>query len=310
MSISAKIVLDSITTEGVRVTTFELRYPRYIHADMMTHRVFSRNASSSRAKPLKKFLEEETVFPITYGSNISGMQAGSELSWPRRTAIMAIWGSMAYINGLGARMMAKLGLHKQWVNRPVEWFTHINVLVTATDFNNFFALRYHSDAQPELTELARQMFELYRDSKPYALKNDSWHLPYITHKDICRVYSPGFVMPKIQTSCYVRDLETELLIRVSVARCARVSYKSHDGKETTVEQDLALYDRLLAGVPLHASPAEHQCRPDYRCYHDKNDFLKSWQHPYLHGNLTGTIQYRKLLPGEHQKDFNPDGEVH
>lgn len=309
MSISAKIILDSVTTEGVRVTTFELRYPRFVHADLMTHRVFSRNASSSRAKPLKKFLEEETVFPITYGSNISGMQAGSELSWPRKTAIMAIWASMAYMNGLGARMMAKLGLHKQWVNRPIEWFTHINVLVTATDFNNFFALRYHSDAQPELTELARQMFELYRDSKPYALKNDSWHLPYITHKDILKADSIAKAR-YIDHSSYVRDVATELLIRVSVARCARVSYKSHDGKETTVEQDLALYDRLLAGVPLHASPAEHQCRPDYRFAVDPYRENMVWSHPELHGNLKGVIQYRKLLPGEHQKDFNRDGEVH
>lgn len=309
MSISAKIILDSKTTSGVRVTTFELRYPRYIHADLMTHRVFSRNASSSRAKPLKKFLEEETVFPITYGANISGMQAGNELSPIRKFAIKSIWGSMAYINGLGARAMAALGLHKQWVNRPIEWFTHINVLVTATDYNNFFALRYHPDAQPELTELARQMYELYTDSKPYLLRGNQWHLPYVTIFDAMDIDELDLSKyPNVMRRQHVDTIRQELAIRVSVARCARVSYKSHDGKETTVEQDLALYDRLLAGEPLHASPAEHQCCPDYVRIKGENEV--GWSHPELHGNLTGVIQYRKLLPNEHQKEFTPYGEVH
>lgn len=306
MSISAKIILDSKTTEGVRVTTFELRYPRYIHADLMTHRVFSRNASSSRAKPLKAFLQEECVFPITYGANIPGMQAGDELKGWRKFAVKAIWGATAKINGYSALLMSKLGLHKQWVNRPIEWFTHINVLVTATDFNNFFALRYHPDAQPELTELTRQMYELYAESKPYLLGPNEWHLPYVRNTDalnVDRLIEEGFYKSIVPHSL-VGDLFCELLIRVSVARCARVSYKSHDGKDTTVEQDLALYARLLAGVPLHASPAEHQCTSDYKRFARREVELE-WARPELHGNLTGVIQYRKLLNGENQNTFTP-----
>lgn len=203
--------------------------------------------------------------------------------------------------------MSKLGLHKQWVNRPIEWFTHINVLVTATDYNNFFALRYHKDAQPELTELARQMHTLYASSKPALIGPNSWHLPYIRVADRLnaeRLIEEGFYSTNTPNK-HVGDMVVELLIRVSVARCARVSYKSHDGKETTVEQDLVLYSRLLAGVPLHASPAEHQCTADYKTMADSARCEDVWMHPELHGNLRGVIQYRKLLNGEWQENFSP-----
>jgi hypothetical protein len=299
--ITAKVIADSILTNGRRITTFQLRYPRYVHADFLTHRLFSRNASSSRAKPVKAFLSEGIVYPIEWGANIPGMQAGQEITGWRKIAAKAVWSTMAHLNGLGCRLLAKIGLHKQWANRPLEWFTHINVVVTATTYDNFYALRCHKDAQPEIQALAKAMYQASTESTPVQLLPGEWHLPYVSKIDRSEVndylrFSPH-TEPFEDDHGFITDILTYYLIKVSVARCARVSYLSHDGKKTTVEADIALYDRLLASVPLHASPAEHQA----------TSMPENGIHLYalLSGNLIGAIQYRKLLEGEHQDTYTP-----
>jgi hypothetical protein len=300
--ITAKVIADSILTNGTRVTTFQLRYPRYVHADFLTHRLFSRNASSSRAKPVKAFLSEGIVYPIEWGANIPGMQAGQELTGWRKVAAKLVWSGMARLNGLGCTLLAKIGLHKQWANRPLEWFTHINVVVTATTFDNFYALRCHKDAQPEIQALAKAMYQAQSESTPVRLLEAEWHLPYISKLDRSEISDYLRANPANPEELYfseghIKDLLTFYLIKVSVARCARVSYLSHDGKKTTVKADIELYDRLLASVPLHASPAEHQAA-------DSGEIsIDAYKH--LQGNLIGTIQYRKLLEGEHQDTYTP-----
>jgi hypothetical protein len=308
--ITAKVIADSILANGTRITTFQLRYPRYVHADFMTHRLFSRNASSSRAKPVKAFLSEGIVYPIEWGANIPGMQAGQELTGWRKVAAKLVWSGMARLNGLGCTLLAKIGLHKQWANRPLEWFTHINVVVTATTYDNFYALRCHKDAQPEIQALAKAMYQASTESTPVKLLYGEWHLPYISKIDRSEVWDS--IRNTIDKSTlenptampWVQDILTYYLIKVSVARCARVSYLSHDGKKTTVEADIALYDRLLASVPLHASPAEHQATSNpMNNQSDAN--LDKVMYPELQGNLIGAIQYRKLLEGEHQDTYTP-----
>lgn len=333
MSFRVKKLLDSVTSSGIRGTSFELRFPRMVHSELMTHRLFSRNASSSRAIPVERLIQDvidDPAMPFKWGRNQPGMQAGEDWDAPISIEYPVIgyhevdspsWGTYteSYVDEgprfhtpeeawlfardqavLVARSFANAEYHKQVVNRLLEPFAHINVIVTSTDFNNFFALRYHKDADPTIAELARLMWEEYNSSDPVPLLGNNWHLPYIRCEDWERVNQLNLRdYPNVMRRNLVDTIQQELLIRISVARCARVSYKTHDGRETTVEEDLKLYNRLLSADIIHASPAEHQFRPDYQG-------LMGWQNPKLHGNLNGVIQYRKLLPGEFQRDFTPN----
>ncbi len=291
--ITAKIIADSVAESGIRVTTFQLKFNRFILPEFNTHRMFSRNASSSRAIPVKKLLQNilnDIAYPIHWGANQSGMQAKTELVGWKKISAKVLWKSAAYIACGLAWGLDKLGAHKQIVNRITEPFAHIDVIVTATNYSNFFALRYHPDAQPEIAELAKQMYEQYIASEPKFLLAGVWHLPYITNEE---KYSLQYTQND--------------LIKISVARCARVSYLNHDQSAPDMAKDIKLYERLLGGVPLHASPSEHQCTPDVQekivNFHGDLPETK-WKHPELHGNLTGWIQYRKTLPNECIKEFN------
>lgn len=268
---SVKIVADSISPSGIRLTTMQLRYPRFIHAEFMTHRVFSRNASSSRAIPVHKMLSQvwnDPATPIHWGANRPGMQAREELQGWKRKAAQALWkwaGRTACVFAWGAM---KLGLHKQVANRILEPWQYIHVVVTATDWENFFTLRMHPDAQPEIKELATEMWlELYY-SEPTKLKWGQWHLPYAE---------------PISSAVYEQK-GLDDLVKVSVARCARVSYMTHDGKVPDITKDVALHDKLVVAEPLHASPAEHQA---YCARYEEANKYRS--------NVRGWIQYRKLL---------------
>lgn len=278
MTITAKIIADSISEDDVRITTLQLRYPRFIHSEFMTHRVFSRNASSSRAIPVERLIEDierETAMPIHWGKNQPGMQAREEHDeelkidayLPKYSKIDA-W-IRARNNAIEvARAFHNAGYHKQIVNRLLEPFSHINVVVTSTEWENFFKLRRHPDAQPEIKVLADVMYDVIQQSKPYLIYNKEWHLPYITEN----------------------GLEIEKAIKCSVARCARVSYLTHEGKPTNIENDLLLYERLINAIPPHMSPAEHQATPDKFLYD-----VVMWNQPTLHGNFIGWKQYRKVI---------------
>jgi len=287
MTTTAQIVADSISPDGVRLTTMQLRYPRFIHAEFMTHRMFSRNASSSRAIPVAKMIEDlrrDPAMPVFWGSNKPGMQAGAELEMHDLLGVKCVWIAAMEDAIAHAETLMRTGLHKQIANRILEPWAHINVVVTATDWYNFYALRRHKDAQPEIKVLADAMWDAQQASIPKLLQPGEWHLPYTNAADI-------------DQSVFAETPEAiEMVKKVSVARCARVSYLTHDGKQTTVEEDLKLYDRLLGSSPLHASPAEHQATPDRQYYQDNG--LVDWDRSELHGNFTGWIQFRKTLQNE------------
>jgi thymidylate synthase ThyX len=281
--ISAQIIADSISPEdklfntpAKRIITLQLRYPKFIHGEFMTHRVFSRNASSSRAIPFEKMVEDvecDMAMPVYWGSNKPGMQAGEEIS--EEDEAEDIWREAFYDASWRAQDLAKMGIHKQIVNRLIEPFCHINTLVTSTEWDNFFELRDHPDAQPEIRVLAQEMKKAIATSKPKQLYYGEWHLPYVQRMDMA-----------------LYNIDVEKLIKISVARCARVSYLTHDQKEPNVEDDIKLYDRLVGAKPIHASPAEHQARP-------REISKDSYE---LCGNLKGWVQYRKLL----EQDKNVD----
>lgn len=278
--IKAEVICDSISFQGNRLTTFQLRYPKFIHGEFMTHRVFSRNASSSRAIPTKKYLEEVRsddlrATPISWGLNKPGMQASEICTREDEFYARERWRQAAIHAASIAEMMGHLHLHKQIVNRILEPFVHINVVCTATEYDNFFGLRLDKAAQPEMRQLAIEMYQAYSASEPVLLNPGEWHLPYCPD-----VYSKQCTM-------------LDDAIKVSVARCARVSYLSHEtGRESTIVEDLLLYQRLVGSQPLHASPAEHQATPDIL------GLTYSWDKPELHGNFVGWLQYRKMLKGE------------
>lgn len=311
MTISAKIIRDSAFKNGNKVhrlTTLQLRYPRFIHSEFMTHRVFSRNAASSRAIPVERIIKDiiaDTAMPIHWGKNISGMQAKEEHEeW------ISYFHSELDSNGRGMKAGGKCsrehawcvardyaiemaenfdraGYHKQIVNRLLEPFVHMNTLVTSTEWENFFELRCHPDAQPEFQELACRIREEMLSSEPDLISPGEWHLPYVSYDDFFRTE-------------YDRPDNLSIAIKISVARCARVSYLTQEGKTPTIEEDLKLYDRLVGSVPLHASPAEHQATPDAFLTVGFDDF--GWKNPELHGNFVGFKQYRKYL--EHGKTIN------
>lgn len=269
--------------------TFELMYPRYIHSEFMTHRVFSRNASSSRAIPVKRMIEqvrENPVMPPKVFMNQKGMVGETEADEVTTTAFHVLWEEAAENACKTAEMMERLGIHKQHVNRILEPFQFIKVIVTATDWCNFFVLRLASDAQPEIRQLASAIYdemnryrnddvgcaEFFVDRKhcPDVFKHFGEDrvsyivsLPYITEDDFIEVGEDDY----------------KTLMRISAARCARVSYNNHDGSKPDVKKDLELYERLLKG--RHLSPMEHTCIRDI-------DYRK-------HANLTGWVSLRSLV---------------
>lgn len=278
---------DSISTQGIRLTTMELTYHRFIHSEFMTHRMFSRNAASSRAIPVEKMLEQvqqSPAMPIHWGKNQPGMQAREEVNSP--LCAIEDWKLAGDNACYSANGLSRLGLHKQVVNRLLEPFQYIKVIVTATDgWDNFFKVRNHPDAQPEMQELARCMKEAMDASSPKLLKPGEWHAPY---------YYGSFTDEKGNP-----DVETAL--KLSVARCARVSYLNHDNSSPDIEKDIALYNRLLEAG--HYSPFEHQATPmqypegydsDSIAVEDGITHLDKWGSLWS-GNFRGFLQYRQLL---------------
>lgn len=324
-----RVVAHSISEEGKEIVTFQLKYPRYIHAELMTHRVFSRNAGSSRAIPVNKLAEralDEMVEPIQWLKNQPGMQASNEELEGRqlRTAKL-IWKRMAEFCADGVRELGKLGLHKQWANRPLEWFSSISVVVTATEWDNWFELRAHPDAQPEIHQLALLMREALSKSVPTELRPGQWHLPYIiTEFDLRPILSyvngkPRYRPLKEAKQTYAIRINgvnvpvsLEDALKSSAAYCARVSYDKHDGTSATLEENLQLHDRLVGSAPIHASPIEHQASPDSMSWLGKvkakitgSKQFVGYANKHLHGNFNGWCQHRKFVEqGKKAVSFN------
>lgn len=243
--ITAKIIADSVWA-GKRLITLQLRFPRFIHPELLTHRVFSRSASSSRAVPIQKTIDQvmqEPAHPIHFGLNQAGMVAEKEANEAIQECALKLWLKARDEAVKVATQLAQLGIHKQVVNRILEPFQLIDVVVTATDWDNFFKLRLASDAQPEMQELAKQMKKAIDESTP---EQTFLHVPYVTSEE------------RVQITQEYGDKATQVLQRISAARCARVSYKNHDQSDPVIEKDLELADRLWKAQ--HLSPFECTAR--------------------------------------------------
>jgi thymidylate synthase ThyX len=305
MTVQAKIIADSINERGTRVTTFELEYPRIIHSELMTHRVFSRNAASSRAIPVKTMIdliEANPAMPSQWGKNQPGMQAKEELDSVSKESVKQLWLHACSDAVAHARVMNDVGAHKQVINRITEPYQHMKVVLTATNYANWFYLRDHVDADPTIAELAAKMKYEYDYNEPYWLEEGAWHLPYVRTQKANGTF-PQRYWDELGTQRYWDELGNQITLEqalmISVSSCAQVSYRKSDG---SLEKAEVVYKRLIESKPTHASPTEHQCQvfeskdsvypedwPEGITHIDRNGVLWS-------GNIRDWIQYRQLIP--------------
>lgn len=270
---STKIILDSITPHSKRLTTIELCYPRFIHAEVLTHRDRARNSASSRAIPWKKMSDGVALSPVIpeqWGAEKKGMQTGEALSYEDSCKAEEIW-LKARSNALASGdALHKLGVHKSLCNRLLEPFAWMTVVMSATEWNNFFRLRCHPDAEYHFQKIANMIKQSIADSVPCLRPVGDYHRPYLSPND--------YEWSKTQAD------PREMLNRISVARCARVSYTTQD-KESRPEEDLELFSRLKQGSGFgHWSPMEHVARAAH-------GYERS-------GPYVGWVQYRKSFTDE------------
>jgi thymidylate synthase ThyX len=264
MGFSAAILLDSVSPAGVRLTTMEVTFPRFVLAEFNTHRLFSRNSASSRAIPTAKLLarvEQEPVLPAQWGRNKKGMSADEALSAQEQAIAEKTWLDARDAAVRYVKQFADQHVHKQVANRILEPFMWHTVIVTATEWDNFFELRCSQNAQPEIRVAAERMRAAYVDGSPKTIGIGEWHLPLLQEDE--------------------RALQLDVQKKLSVARCARVSYLTHDGKRD-VDADLELFSRLKSD--RHLSPFEHVATPS-----GDMDF---------HANFRGWVQMRKEIEAE------------
>jgi thymidylate synthase ThyX len=272
----ADILCDSISPNGVRLITIAATFPRIVLAEQNTHRVFSRNTASSRAIPVETrcaAIEANPFVPEAFGKNKRGMQADELLDPEANAEAEAIWREALADALRHARRLAKIGVHKQYANRLTEPFAWVTQIVTATQWDNYMNLRCHRAAQPEIKVVAELMRAAIAKSTPTKCFVGDWHLPLIAEEDIDAAYG------KVHT-----EGVDHLLAKLSVARCAAVSYEKH-GVKKTIEEDLARHDMLRASG--HMSPFEHQAyvgAEGLLAY--SGNFAPPW------------VQYRKTLANE------------
>lgn len=278
MAYNAKVLLDSVNECGDRLFTVEATFPRIILAEFNTHRMLSRNAASSRAIPVSKMIEaveHDPFIPIYWGKNQSGMQANEELDEIGKRRAEQTWLGLRDLAIIGVKAMIEdQGLHKQIANRPLEPWMWTTVIASATEWQNFFKLRCHPDAQPEMQKIAFMIRDLYEEHEPCEVVDNSWHLPLVSHNDEEELIAEGFSI--------------EDRIKISVGRCARVSYLTHDGKRDP-HADIELCNRLSKSG--HWSPFEHvaQAMTANQRYSSEES---------MSGNFVGWTQYRKSFWNE------------
>lgn len=299
-----KIIADSINAIGKRITTFEIEYWRAVHAELLTHKMLSRNSASSRAIPVSSVISmvrTAPAMPSHWGKNQSGMQAkelltGQTLEYAKETWLLAAKSAANFSEDL-----AELGCHKQIANRVTESFQMIKVVVTATEWNNCWHLRDHDDAQPEIHDLFAEMRRQYKTSQVITyLKPGEWHLPYIhlgftITDNILKYFDPDN-----------NELTEQQALMISASLCAQVSYRKSD---QTLEKAETIYDRLVNSKPVHASVFEHQAQcmdePMVNPY-DVNTWPEGLTHvdrdgKLWSGNLQGWIQHRQFIPDNYMK---------
>lgn len=301
MTIKATVICDSISPEGIRMTTMEIEYPRFILAELNTHRMLSKNSASSRAIPIKamhEHIKAAPAMPVHWGKNQPGMQAKEEIPGSDKLRAEYTWRKACYQMIEASQELANLGVHKQLANRITEPWMTMKTVISGTEWANFFYLRNHPDAQPEIKQLAHEMLTAMSNSTPVALQPGEWHVPYVT----------TYRSPTDNVLYYLGENGETLSITearmISASCCAQVSYRKND---SSPEKAAKIFDQLINSKPAHASPVEHQATPMSSNPYKHNP--QTWEPGVSHlsadgslwsGNLRGWIQFRKLIPNEAQ----------
>lgn len=306
--ISAKVIAHSHNGRGNEIITFELEYPRIIHSELMTHRLFSRNAASSRAIPVKTLIEmvrNEPAMPYRFGANQPGMQdKGVEHDGIVGAGYTGReWWKLAALSAARfAEELAEAGYHKQIANRLLEPFQRMKTVLTATEYENFWWLRVDADADPTIEALAIAMHKEYEASEPELLQPGQWHTPYVYHStDIKGNFAGYYILD--ENGEWPVDLTLEEAKSISASCCAQVSYRRLN---STKDKALDIYGRLLTGRKVHASPFEHQGTPmeEIDGYKNMQEYKCGWEDGVTHmdrdgdlwsANFKGWIQHRQLL---------------
>lgn len=281
MSYSATVVADSIA-KRVRLTTIEVTFPRYVLAEFNTHRVFSRNSASSRAIPVKTRVQQvrENPFIPEFTKNKSGMQGAGPLAESADRYAASYWVGASKMAAEFAENLTTIEVHKQQANRVLEPYVWHTAVVTATDWDNFFALRLHPDAAPEIQRTAQAMKDAMEASTPKELNPGEWHVPYVEQSEM------GYGHHSVA---------------ISVARCAAVSYERQRA-EKSIEEYVARHDALKASG--HWSPFEHQAKvaseEEIRehAYFKWNGASEEFVATTIGNFRVPWLQYRKTIPGE------------
>lgn len=315
---NATVIADSVGPNGVRITSVQMTYPRFVHSELMTHRSFARNAASSRAIPWKKLKEDgslhekcmlamlsnDPVVPIVFGKEQKGMQTGDALAGDDLYDAQQTW-LMARDQAIfAAEKLARLGVHKSICNRLTEPWMWITTLVTGTEWNNFFRLRCHKDAEIHFQKIAGMVRDEINQSIPTCPIAGEWHTPYLppseypslelalSKRELVTVNAEDYMM-------FTRDREGEAdkifwkyAKRISAGRAARISYLTQDGKRD-FDEDIRLFQRLIERDDdvLHASPLEHVCEASSRidlvsgCMRGWKTFRSEFQNENVSGHL-------------------------
>lgn len=299
--ITVRVIADSIAYDhaGTRLTTFEIEYPRFILAELNTHKMLSKNSASSRAIPVEKLLDmiaNNPAMPVHWGQNQPGMSARAELSESGKIAAKSVWCNASKQMVSYTKILTQGGLHKQVANRICEPWQRMKTVISGTEWANFFHLRDHPDAQPEFGVLAGCMRTAYVQSKPQVLQAGQWHLPYVSWSYDLNgnpvYFTEGSDVP----------LTVDEALKVSAACCAQVSYRRLD---ETLDAATRIYSRLIDSDPKHASPVEHQGR--VMAYSHAHPAVLEWEDGVTHmrrdgslwsANFRGFIQARQLIANE------------
>lgn len=295
---------------GKEIITFELFYPRMVHAELLTHKMLNKNSASSRAIPIAKVVEmvrSDMAVPSHWGKNQAGMQAREELTGWELEAVKGLWCDAALAAADISEAMDKLGAHKQVANRVTEPFQWMKVVLTYTEGKNWYWLRDHEDADPTIAELARKMWLAVEASTPFEIYPGEWHVPYVN-----RMRTAGGLQYLTEVHIADDEYETQILttedaLAVSASCCAQVSYRTLD---TGLSKARMIYGRLVGSEPVHASPFEHQASPMKYATVCKDAMFEGWEEGITHvdregkfwsANFQGLIQHRQLIPNNSKK---------
>jgi hypothetical protein len=307
MSYQADILADSVSPDGIRLTTFWVTHPRFILAEINTHRMFSRNSNSSRAIPPERQIEQvrsNPFVPETFNKRVKGMGVGEPLPDQRRAAME--WEKAAVYATRAAEALLALDCDKSRINRLLEPFLWHSAIITSTEWSNYDALRNHPDAQPEFQILARMMADAMKDSTPDLLDYGMWHLPGLTADElkalcVARAGNPDEVASAV-----------EFWKMVSAGRLAKWTSYDKMGEDDLPAEACARATKLVTS--FHLSPTEHQARPFDIAEREMVDALKNMMEVWKRhavpvpewmirqvdfcGNFDGWVQFRKEIPCE------------